>query len=111
MEASTSSLGAEMREDPRLDGATDHAAAHQQSVDVDHAVIDNADDHGYQPMVFQPVGELDVTGDVGGALRPLPQLREAVPPGGQVELVRLPDELCDPREAQLVEWGDHGPHS
>src|SRR5205823_4860007 len=89
----------------------DHAAAHEEGVDVDNATLDHPDQDSHQTVVAEPVDEPQVTSQMGVANHERAQLDPTVTTGREVELIRLADELLDTREVEFIERGDDSPHA
>ena len=88
-----------------------NAAAHDPQVHVQDARLNSSDDHRDQPVVAEHVGESTVQSDVVRVDGDLFDLRVGVASGGQVELVGLVDELCDPLKVDRFEGLDLGRHA
>src|SRR3954454_6601954 len=61
-------FAADASEQRVLDRAPDHAAAHEERLDVELAVVGARDQHGDEPVVGEAVAQLEVQRDVIGVL-------------------------------------------
>jgi len=93
-----------------LEGSPDDAAAEQPGVDVGERSVQARDKDADEAVVAEAVGEADADGEDVGVGGRCADVGLAAAAAGEVELVRLVDQLGDAGDGDLVEGDDGGCH-